>query len=272
MTEPDWLEKLIAHEAAYFQFAAEIEKTPTGWFLTNPEIAEYRDANHALRLRDDGRGPDAVAQSVISYYRSHGLPPVADTDEVAEAQGIGSALRRRGVLPVIGNTLLMRYSPTPPEQSRETVLPPPDTRHPTPVSISVVPNETGAGEATAWIETVLAGGFSEDSAFWQKVIEREARFPACRLYLADWDGQNAGACNLFEANGWAKVESVGTRPEFRRRGVASALVRRAIADSQANGASVLYLFTEAGGDGEQVYRNLGFVPWKLNPFRRHRES
>ena len=264
MTDADWLENLIAHEAAYFRFAAEIEKTPFGWFLTGADLPDYRDANRAMRLRDDGRGAEAVAQAVISYYRSHGLPPVADIDEVAEAQGIGAALRRRGVTPAIGATLLMRYAPS--EQNAEAISPTPNTQHLIP--ITVIPNETGAGEAAAWIETAIES-FGEGDAFWNGVLEREARYLPCRLYLAEWDGQNAGACDLFESDGWARIDNVGTRPEFRRRGVASALVYRAIADSQANGNRLLYLFTEAGGDGERLYRKLGFVPWKLNPLRQH---
>lgn len=286
MQNADWLEKLIAHEAAYFGFAAEVEKTPFGWFLTGADLPDYRDANHAMRLRDEGRGAEAVAQAVISYYRSRGLPPVADVDAVAEAQGIGAALRRRGVTPVIGNTLLMRYpSALPAEPPTPNALhTTPDTKHlnpianalpisniqrPTPVSIAVVPNETGAGEAAAWVETALAGGFDGRLPFWRRVLEREARSLACRLYLADCEGQHAAACDLFEADGWARMDNVGTRSNFRRRGIASTLVRRVIEDAQANGNNLLYLFTEAGGDGERLYRKLGFVPWKLNPFRQH---
>ena len=259
MTEPDWLENLITHEAAYFQFAAAIEKTPTGWFLTNPEIADYRDANHAMRLRDDGRGPDAIAQEVIAYYRSRGLTPVADMDEVAEAQGIGAALRRSSVTAVIGDTLLMRWSQNSKARSQKSED-----------AVAIQNPKSEIQNVEAWIDTALASGFSENPDFWRRVIEREACDPRVRLYLANCDGQNAGACSLFEANGWARVESVGTRPEFRRRGVASALVRRAIEDAQANENSVVYLFTEAGGDGEALYRTLGFVPWKLNVFRRHK--
>src|SRR5882724_6252307 len=93
------LELLIAHETAYLQMVARLEKTDCAWFLHGPQIPDYLDANHALRLRDDGRGPEAVAQTVIAYYRARELEPAADVDAVAEAQGIGFALRRMGITP-----------------------------------------------------------------------------------------------------------------------------------------------------------------------------
>src|SRR5689334_1606174 len=110
----DVLEKLLAHEARFFTMVASVEQTPHAWFLHGPELPDYHDANHALRLRDDGRGPESIAREVLAYYRSRGLPPVADVDAAAEAQGIGAALRRLGVTPVIGDTLLMRYGTSEP--------------------------------------------------------------------------------------------------------------------------------------------------------------
>ena len=254
------LAKLISHEARYFTMVAQLEKTPCAWFLHGPDLAEDRDANHALRLRDDGRGPEAVAREVFAYYRARGLRPVADIDFIAEAQGIGSALRRLGVTPVIGNTLLMRYAsaspPTLPERG---------------ITVQVVPNETGAGEARLWVETVMSVEDGEDAPIWRKVTERESRLPAteCRLYLGLVDNRPAGTCDLFFADNWGRIETVVTHPELRRRGVASAVVAQAVTDSLALDNTVTYLFTEAGGAGEQVYRKLGFVPWSLNPLRRH---
>lgn len=258
--DKDALEQLLEHEARYFTMVAALEKTPCAWFLHGPELPTYRDANHALHLRDDGRGPEAVVQEIIATYRGRGLPVVADVDAIAEAQGIGMALRRQGVMPVIGDTLLMRYLPSEPPAPR-----------PNNVEIRVVPNETGLGEAREWIETAVSDEEpgTEEEAMWRGVSEREARFTDCRLYLGLIDGQPAGACDLFAAGGWGRVETVVTRPEFRRRGVASALVTRAVADSLAMGNSVTYLYTDLGGAGEQVYTRLGFTAWGVNFQHRH---
>src|SRR5678815_5200777 len=100
------MDHLMETELRFFAHLGTVEKTDFAWLLHNAELRDYRNANHALRLRDDGRGPEAVAREVIAFYRSRNIPPTADIDEIAEQQGIGAALRRLGVTPVIGNTLL----------------------------------------------------------------------------------------------------------------------------------------------------------------------
>lgn len=252
------LEKLLAHEARYLTMAAALEKTPCAWFLYGPLLPAYRDANHAFRLRDDGRGPDAVAQEVVTYYRARGLPPIADVDAVAEAQSLGAALRRLGVAPVRGDWLLMRYA-----RDEPPAVPP------NAVEVRAVPNETGAGETRDWIEIAQGNPEDEHAALWRAVVAQEARFRECRLYLGLLDGQPAGTCDLFAAEGWGRIESVMTRPEFRRRGVASALVARAVADSLQNGHTETYLFTEPDSDAERLYTRLGFARWQINVMRRH---
>jgi GNAT superfamily N-acetyltransferase len=254
-----WLEQLIAHEVRYFTMVSTLEKTPCAWFLIGSEVTDYHDANRALHLRDDGRGPEAVAREVVSYFRARGLIPVADVDPEAEAQGIGAALRWLGITPVLEDRLLMRYPHNTPPLLPERG-----------VEVRRIPNETGAGESVVWIETALADDADTEAAdLWRTVLEHEARQASCRLYLGLLDGQPAGACDLFSAEGWGRIDSVATYPRFRRRGVASALVARSIADSLALGNAVTYLFTEGGGSAEQVYARLGFEPWGVNVLRRH---
>lgn len=254
----DWLEKLIAHEARYFTMVAEVERTPYAWFLQGRDLPAYHDANRALHLRDDGHGAEAVAREVVAFFRARGLPVVADIDAVAETEGIGRALRQRGVTPVIGDTLLMRYPSSIPPKLQ-------------PSSVQVRPASPENKEETIlWIETASSDTEGEeDAAMWRVVAALEARFPACCLYLGWLEGRPAGTCSLFVAKGWGRIESVVTRPEFRRRGVASTLVAQAVAESLAMGNEVTYLFTAAGGAGEAVYQRLGFTPWALNPLRRH---
>ncbi|HZT42184.1 MAG TPA: GNAT family N-acetyltransferase [Chthonomonadaceae bacterium] len=255
----DWLETLIDHEARYFDIVAQRQETCCAVFLSNPALPDYHDANRALRLRDDGRGPEAAAREVIAFFRARSLPVVADVDAVTEAQGIGPALRRLGVTPVIGTNLLLRYPHAEPPHVPSG-----------PTEVRLVPNEPETEEARLWIETQvsdLAG--DPEEAMWRAVAEHEARSQDCRLYLGLLEGRPAGACELFAAEGWGRIDSVVTRSEYRRRGVASALVARAVADSLQRGHTVTYLFAEAGGAGEAVYARLGFTLWERDPLRRH---
>jgi GNAT superfamily N-acetyltransferase len=54
------------------------------------------------------------------------------------------------------------------------------------------------------------------------------------------------------------VEDVYTTPSHRRRGLASALVRTAVANAYAAGAELVFLPTEHGGAAARLYGTLGF--------------
>lgn len=260
------LEKLLAHEAHYFTFASHLEQTPNAWFLHDPDISDYHDVNHALRLRTDatnGMEADAVADSVVAFYRERGLPPVADIDAIAERQGIGAALRRRGLMPAMDSMRLMRYAGARELQGGES---PPKDR----IEIRRVPNEIGNSESQTWIDILDSDAATdEDEALWRKVARAEARSPDCRLYIAYLDGQPAGAADLFHRDSWGRVESVTTHPDFRRRGVATTLVAHIVADSLALGNTETYLLVVPDSEAERIYRRLGFEEWAANPFCRH---
>lgn len=253
------LDRLIEQETLYLGMLATLHKTPAAWYLTAPTRPDWGDANRALRLRDRGEGPEVTAREVVAALERMGMRVVVDVDAVAEAQGIGRALRRMGLMPVMGRWLLMRYA---------HALPPllPDRG----IEIFPVANETGQGEAQAWVDVVLSDEEDPETLpMWREVAQREAAYPPCRLYLACVDGRPVGACDLFVAEGCGRIDSMVVRPEFRRRGVASALVARAVADSLAAGNTLTYLYTEGGGAGEAVYHKLGFATWEINLMRRH---
>lgn len=253
------LDKLIEQETLYLGMLASTLKTDSAWYLTAPACPDWGDANRALRPRDTGQGPEAAAQEVVGHLRSLGMRVVVDVDAVAEAQGIGRALRRMGLMPVTGKWLLMRYAHDFPPRLQGRGI-----------EIFPVANETGKGEAKTWIDVVLSDEQDPDTlAMWLQVAECEAAYPPCSLYLACLDGRPAGACDLFTAGSCGRIDSMVVRPEFRRRGVASALAAHAVEASLAAGNTLTYLYTEGGGAGEAVYRKLGFTTWEVSLMQRH---
>lgn len=54
------------------------------------------------------------------------------------------------------------------------------------------------------------------------------------------------------------IANVSTRPDYGGRGVATALVRRAIATCGGMGSPIVSLLTGHGGEGYRVHRSLGF--------------
>jgi predicted GNAT family acetyltransferase len=252
----EWLEQLNRHEAHYCTFAGEITYTPYAWFLRGDSLVDYRDANHAMHLRDDGRGAEAVAKAVIEYYQTLGRRVVADLDAIAEQQGIGVELRKRGVLPAWGTTLLMEYTQqSPPNVDAERV------------EVERIAKTDLRLET--WLRLFVEDEVPEELAMWEGVGRKEAEADFTHLYLGLYQGEVVGICTLASMLGWGRVDSVYTLPSARRKRVASAMVAEAVNDSLQFGNGYTYLYTEQGGAGEQVYRRLGFQAVARNPLRRH---
>jgi GNAT superfamily N-acetyltransferase len=99
-------------------------------------------------------------------------------------------------------------------------------------------------------------------AFWRGVSADVAT--GRRVLLGAWcDGQLAGTVHLDLAgqpNGAhrAEVSKLLVDPVFRRRGIGRALMLRAEQTARGIGRKLLVLDTEAGGDGERLYRGLGW--------------
>ena len=89
--------------------------------------------------------------------------------------------------------------------------------------------------------------------------------PEIRLYLATVDGEPAGTALLYSRYGLGCVDFIGTLPQYRRRGVASAVTARAVVDSHSMGNRWTGLEVVAGSAAERVYRRVGFRPVHNRP-------
>jgi GNAT superfamily N-acetyltransferase len=83
----------------------------------------------------------------------------------------------------------------------------------------------------------------------------DARFLACRA-----DGRIASACHLYLRGPTAQVEDVFTHPDFRNRGLASAVVLAAVAHARTAGHDLVWLIAEADDWPKALYAKLGFTP------------
>ena len=93
-----------------------------------------------------------------------------------------------------------------------------------------------------------------DASFGGAIGAALSRAPAAYAYLTGDD-----ACLVCHDTGPdCGIYVVATRPEARRRGLASALVARALADAAARGQTSSTL--QASDAGARVYRALGFRP------------
>ncbi len=113
-----------------------------------------------------------------------------------------------------------------------------------------------------WKEGIASEAFAKnDPDLVRQLVEHKrviADAVPTRYYAALVDGKIAGYCELYERDGIAQPEAVMTLERFRNRGVARAVVLRAIDDARAGGAELIFLVADAGDWPQQLYRRLGF--------------
>jgi ribosomal protein S18 acetylase RimI-like enzyme len=81
------------------------------------------------------------------------------------------------------------------------------------------------------------------------------------FYIAHVDGQPAGVLHLLcDESHTAGIYAVGTLRAFRRRGIATTLLLRAIADAHAAGCDVIALSTDLTNEAQRLYASVGFEP------------
>jgi GNAT superfamily N-acetyltransferase len=111
-----------------------------------------------------------------------------------------------------------------------------------------------------WTDVSMKG-FGVSIVFRDALLDmygKASKFKGTRSYLGFFQGKPAGSCGLVSFDNVGGIFSVGTAPEFRKKGIATALLLKAVADSLTLGNSMLYLITTKGSDAERLYMSLGF--------------
>ncbi len=131
--------------------------------------------------------------------------------------------------------------------------------------VSIRPLESDADwEAAVQNQIHTRGAFDLDlySDFKHRQMAKYRRITHAGLgswFGAFVNGQLAGDCGLFIFNGIGRYQSVGTHPDFQRRGVCSTLIYEA-ADRALKSASKLVISAEPGYHAANIYESVGFLP------------
>jgi len=82
------------------------------------------------------------------------------------------------------------------------------------------------------------------------------------LYLLAYENEEAvGFCSAWEGpQGVGQVEDLFVRPSSRHRGIATALISRAVATARARGAGPMVIVADAADTPKAMYAALGFQP------------
>lgn len=235
----------IAYTIARMRVIEKRSGQPVGirWFgdavaLLAPQVPSPA-FNAVVGLRE---GQENLVAEIDDWYRENKMRPrfaIAPGDHSA---GLGKALAERGFAMTEFDTVLYGL--------------PPDKAAPTGAAIAQVDSPALLEE---FLDTLLIGwaipqehheGAKSNMRGWLDVAD-------WRLYLARIDGKPAAAAKLFLHDGVGYFADAATRPEFRGRGLQTALLcHRAAAAAQA-GAELTYSQAAFGSTSHRNMERIG---------------
>ena len=112
-----------------------------------------------------------------------------------------------------------------------------------------------------WAEANRAEGQIDDEGVIRQLAEGKRVLASAidvRLFGARADGEIGAYCELYSLGGTAQIENVLTLARFRNRGLARALVLRALASARAAGNDLTFLLANRDDWPKELYRKLGF--------------
>jgi ribosomal protein S18 acetylase RimI-like enzyme len=201
--------------------------------------------NAIVRARFQPDRIDQQIDAVLAHFRSRAVPVVWHVGPSSKPAALGDALLRHG----------FTFAEEEPGMALDIAQMIAPVATPTELTIEPVVDEAGLRD---WIDTWL---------FRVPPAERAAQFEARRThwleaerpmhcFLGKWNGTPVGTSMLYLGQGVAAVHHVVTRPEFRRRGIGSALTVRVLHEARARDYHVGVLTASPEGIGS--YRRVGF--------------
>lgn len=114
--------------------------------------------------------------------------------------------------------------------------------------------------ADTWAEGTRTEPWGKDEEVVRQLVEHKYVFAAAgaRFFAARADGRIGSSCELYSDGATAQIEAVMTLPELRNRGLARAVVSKALAESTAAGNDLTFLLADDGDWPKQLYGKLGF--------------
>jgi putative acetyltransferase len=235
------LERLRAYRRAHFEsIAARAEPFEHGVAVFTPAHPTKWDLN--LLIVDDASG--VTAEELI---------------EEAERLQAPAGLRHRKVEALGGaDALVDDFVAAGWTAERVMVMllrPDSDGRGETPAEVREVGFEPVRGLMEQWYGESMSAAEARDLA---DADADTAEASGGRHFLVERDGDAAACCVLLGADGIGQVEEVYTSKAHRGAGLASAVVRAAIAASQERGDDVVMIMADADDWPQRLYERLGF--------------
>jgi len=239
----DMCRQIEEHMHSFHRLAGDVEDIGSALLFSNRSLpsATY---NHATRVRVAESETDRLIADVVRYYQSMRFKPCFMVYSTTRPTTFSDSLLKADFDLIDEEDAMI---------SKGKIE---NVKLNSEVEVSVI----DAGQISIWTE-VLMKGYGVPEVFRGALLDmftRVSHDKGSRAYLGYFQGKTAGSCLLYSFNNVGTIYTVATAQEYRKKGVATALVNRAIADSLSIGSKMLYLLAGRGSDAERLYGKLGF--------------
>jgi GNAT superfamily N-acetyltransferase len=218
-----------------------------GWVLRSAARAPYAACNSVLPIGGDDIGVEGRIAAVEDFYRHRDLPVRFQVTPAARPVGLDDVLETRGY-EIEQPTIVL---------TAETARAVDHTERPDASAVTVVD-----GIDEYWVAE-YASTFGSDEAEREQLrayghLLRHIG-PVVGTAVLPLDKTPAAIGLAVHERGWVGVYAMGTRPEARRRGAATAVLHGLARWAEERGAHRMYLQMEVTNDGaRQLYTRAGF--------------
>jgi hypothetical protein len=211
--------------------------------------------NKMIGVGFEGLPAAAALEAVERRFRERGAPLQAEVSTLADPALVALLSRRGYALQNFENVLGRRIGAadaTPPAASGFEIRPVEPEQLETWADVSVT------GFATPDLQGVPGEPLPPREAL-EGTIREFSEAPGFRRYAAFVAGRMAGAATLRLDAGLAILCGASTLPEFRRRGIQTAFLRRRLADALAEGCELALVTTSPGSKSQENASRQGFA-------------
>jgi GNAT superfamily N-acetyltransferase len=220
-------------------------------FVRNCSFTEIRDANHVARVA--ATSPDEIDRLLERVEREFAGYPHRRFDlDLSTPPALEPRLAFEGYQR--GDLLIMALEGDLADEGK-------------PHDIRLVEDNTGWDRYAA-LHEIDWQGYSEDlppsAGKWladPMYRSRRVKSPPTRNWLAYVDGEARAYLTSWQGiDGVGQVEDLFTHPDFRHRGLATALIHRGVADCRERGAGPVVIVADPQDTPKQMYTAMGFRP------------
>jgi ribosomal protein S18 acetylase RimI-like enzyme len=221
------------------------ERVPLGPWVLRANAGVTRRANSVFTADSREVPPGELrwlVEQAEQFYAERGLPPVFQISAATRARELDDRLAARGYV-LDGASEVWTAAPS-------------WVKRPA-LSEGVIVRSTDP--SAAWFDVAFADDGPERRRVHEQIVRRS---PRPRVFLsAVMDGRVAACAMAVGGEGQTGLFCMTTHPEFRRRGLGSALVGEAAAWAVAHGRAGMYLqVMRENEEAKALYWKAGFAP------------